>query len=78
MSFRNDNTPSGMVAVTPSDTAFHDLIGFQVGGAGVVSVLDSTGVTTSITCVAGQIISCRIQRINSTSTTATIIVGFKA
>lgn len=78
MSFRNGATPSGFVAITPSDTAFVDLVGFQVGVAGTVNVVDALGVTTSITCVAGQVVPGRVVQIKSTGTTATSITGFKA
>lgn len=78
MSMNNANTPAAVVAVTPSDTAACDLVGFQVGGAGVVAVVDSRGNTTAITCVAGQVIPCRIVQVKATGTTATNIVGFQA
>ena len=78
MSFNNANTPSGMLAVTPSDTAFVDLVGLAVGGAGTVNVVDSLGNTTSVTTVAGQTIACRIVQVKATGTTATGLVGFKA
>jgi hypothetical protein len=78
MSMNNANTPSGVVAVAPSDTAFVDLVGVQVGGAGAVTVVDSLGNATAITCVAGQTVACRIVQVKATGTTATAIVGFKA
>lgn len=73
MSFRNANLPSGLVAVTPGAGALN-LVGFQVGGAGTVTVTDSLGVSTTITCIAGQVIMARIVAI--TAATATNIVGF--
>lgn len=78
MSFNNANTPSGLVAITPSDSAFVDLVGLTVGGAGNVAVVDALGVTTTVVAVAGQTIACRIVQVKSTGTTATSIVGFKA
>lgn len=78
MSFNNANTPSGMVAITPSDTAFVDLVGLAVGGAGTVNLVDSLGNTTSVTVVAGQTIACRIVQVKAAGTTATGLIGFKA
>lgn len=78
MSFNTANTPSGMVAVTPSDTAFVDLVGLAVGGAGTINLVDSLGVVTSITAVAGQTIACRIVQVRAAGTTATGLVGFRA
>ena len=78
MSMDTRNTPSGVVAITPSDTTQLGLVGLQVGGAGTVTVVDSRGVTTAITCVAGQIIPCVIAQVKATGTTATNIVGFLA
>lgn len=74
----NANTPSGVVAITPSDTAQVDLVGLSVGAAGTVTVVDSLGNTTLITAAAGQTINCRIVQVKSTGTTATGIVGYKA
>lgn len=78
MSLNNASIPSGFVAITPSDSAFVDLVGVIVGGAGVVNVVDSLGTTTAITAVAGQTIVGRIVQVKSTSTTATLLVGCKA
>lgn len=78
MSMNNANTPSGMVAITPSDTVFVDLVGIMVGGAGTVTLVDAQGNTTQATCVAGQTISLRIVQVKATGTAATLIVGFKA
>lgn len=74
----NANIPQGMVAITPSDTAFVDLVGIMVGGAGTVTTLDAKGNTTQNTCVAGQTIACRIVKVMATGTAATLIVGFQA
>lgn len=78
MSFNTANTPSGLVAITPSDTAFVDLVGVTVGGAGTVSLVDSLGGTTSVSAVAGQTIACRIVQVKASGTTATGLVGLKA
>lgn len=68
-------TPSEWVNITPSDTADHNLVGFQVGGAGVVSAVTSRGTTVNFTCVAGQIVPGDFRRIRATGTTATAICG---
>lgn len=78
MTKRNDGVNSGFLAITPSDVTELSLVGIHVGGAGVVSVTDSLGVTTSITAAAGQRIDGLIRRVNATSTTATLIVGLVA
>lgn len=78
MTLRSDLLASGLVAVTPSDTAFVDLVGLIVGGAGTVSVADSLGNTTSLTVVAGQTINARLVQVKATGTTATGLVGLKA
>lgn len=75
MTHRNDLINSGFAAVTPSDSTFVNFDGLLVGGAGVVNVVDSLGVTTAITCQAGQLIPGKITQVKSTSTTATLIVG---
>lgn len=77
MAHRNDLINSGFAAVTPSDSTFVDFVGLLVGGAGVVAVVDSLGTTTNITAVAGQLIPGKIVKVNSTNTTATLIVGLK-
>lgn len=77
MTHRNDLINSGFVAITPSDTAFVDLVGLVVGGAGSVNVVDGLGVTTAITVVAGQTLPGRIVQVKSTGTTATNLVGLK-
>ena len=78
MSFNTANTPSGLAAITPSDTAFVDLVGVAVGGAGTINLVDSLGATTSVAVVAGQTVACRIVQVKATGTTATGLVGFKA
>lgn len=75
MTHRNDLIASGFAAVTPSDTTPVRFIGVLIGGAGNVSLTDALGVTTVIAAIAGQTIMGSIVRVNSTSTTATTIVG---
>ena len=71
------------VAITKSDTAdFADPPAPQkccdaiyVGGAGVVVVVDEGGNTASFTAVAGGYLYTRARRVNSTNTTASLLVA---
>lgn len=79
MTMRNDRIASSAVAVTPSDTAFVDFCGVYVGGAGNVALQGEDGVTAVFTAPpVGSRIDMRITRVMATSTTATLLVGFKA
>jgi hypothetical protein len=46
-----------------------------VGGAGIVVVVYPDDKTDQITCVAGQILPVRAKRVNSTTTTATVMTA---
>jgi hypothetical protein len=46
-----------------------------VGGAGIVVVVWPDGSTSAFTCVAGEILPVRALRVNSTTTTATLMVA---
>lgn len=71
------------VAITTSDTV--DIEPFQasgrltdavyVGGAGIVVAVDQSGNTAQFTAVAGEILPIAVRRVNSTTTTATLMVG---
>jgi len=71
------------VAITTSDTVnFLDAGGqrllcdaIYVGGAGIVVVVFQDDATAQFTCVAGQILPVKAKRVNSTSTTATLMVA---
>jgi hypothetical protein len=71
------------VAITPSDSAdFVDNQGgpaltdaIYVGGAGIVVAVFQNSTTAQFTCVAGQILPVRCKRVNTTSTTATLMVA---
>lgn len=70
------------VSITKSDTANFDVVAnrevcdaIYIGGAGVVVVVFQDGTTASFTCVAGQILPVRAKRVNSTSTTATLMLA---
>jgi len=64
-------------AITKSDTVdlakLSDAI--YVGGAGVVVVVFPDGSKASFTCVAGQILPVKAKRIDSTNTTATLMIA---
>lgn len=46
-----------------------------VGGAGVLVAVWEDGATSSFTCVAGQVLPVAIKRVNSTNTTATLMLA---
>ena len=66
-------------AITKSDTVdFPDgpSNAIYVGGAGiVVAVMADSGDVVSFTCVAGQTLPIRAKRVNSTTTSATLMVA---
>ena len=78
MTMRNNLVPSGLVAITPSDSAFVNIVGVLVGGAGNVNLVDSLGVTTLVAAIAGQHIPGVFVQVKSASTTATGLVGLVA
>jgi hypothetical protein len=70
------------LAITKSDTVnfpigvnngFCDAI--YVGGAGIVVAIMEDGSAVSFTCVAGQVLSVKAKRVNSTTTSATLMVA---
>lgn len=76
-------------AITPSNTVNFDgttwsataaqapiaAQGLYVGGAGVVVAVWPDGSTSSLTATAGSVLPLRLIRVNSTSTTATLLVA---
>lgn len=46
-----------------------------VGGAGVVVAVFEDGSTANFTAIAGQVLPLAVKRVNSTSTTATLMVA---
>lgn len=78
------------VAITKSDTvnfvdqgrgAFGGSIlcdAIWVGGAGIVEVVSEDGTAVQFTCVAGSILPVKAKRVNSTNTTATLMVALYA
>lgn len=65
------------VAIVPSDTV--NIVdppdAVYVGGAGVVVAVFANGAVVNFTAVAGQVLPITVKRVNSTSTTATLLVG---
>lgn len=75
---RNSWSASGAFAITKSDaTDFRYYVrGIYVGGAGDVVVVNPDGTTCTFSSVpAGTILPVKARRVNSTSTTATNMVG---
>jgi hypothetical protein len=77
------------VAITKSDTVNYDGTTYAanaatkaipsdaiyVGGAGIVVAIDESGNAVNFTAVAGEILPIRTIRVNSTTTTATLMVA---
>jgi hypothetical protein len=70
------------VAISKSDTANFLPVGTQtfcdaifVGGAGIVVAVLPDGSAVNFTCVAGEILPITAIRVNSTTTTATLMVA---
>ena len=71
------------VAITKSDSANFGPNGtpdgccsaIYVGGAGIVVVVFQDDSTASFTCIAGQILPVKAKRVNSTNTTATLMIA---
>lgn len=72
------------VAITPSNTVdftargnTSDLLcdAIYIGGSGVVVVVFQDGTAVSFTCGSGQVLPVKAKRVNSTSTTATLMVA---
>lgn len=77
-----DLSYSNAVAITKSDTVNFDLVNnspvcdaIYVGGAGIVVAVLQNDATVNYTCVAGQLLAVRAKRVNSTTTTATLMVA---
>lgn len=69
-------------AVTKHDTDNFDVNlngglcdALYVGGAGIVVAVFQDGSTANFTAVAGQVLPLRLKRVNSTNTTATLMVA---
>lgn len=65
-------------AITPSDTVnFPDgiCVAIYVGGAGIVQVVRYDDVVVPFTAVAGGLLQVMAKRVNTSSTTATLMVA---
>ena len=78
------NTPTDAVALTKSDTTTFSAAnggmfdGLYVGGAGDVAVRTANGTTVTFSgATAGSTIPIRFDRLMSTNTTATNILGLR-
>lgn len=67
-------TPSDTVNFTIEQEAKH-CRAVYVGGAGIVQAVRPDNTVVAFTCVAGGILPIVAKRINTTSTTATLIVA---
>ena len=67
--------------VTKSDTVEQEQINghyptaLWVGGAGIVVILTEDNRVVNFTCVAGSLLPVSFKRVNSTTTTATLMVA---
>lgn len=76
MTLRNDGLFSDAVAVTKSDSVEQNFSGLYVGGTGDVAVKGLSGVAVTFSAVpAGTFIPMLVNRVMSTNTTATLILG---
>jgi hypothetical protein len=68
-------TKSDSVDLAPfaSERKLTDAI--YVGGAGIVVAVDESGSTAAFTAVAGEIIPIGARRVNSTTTSATLMIA---
>lgn len=74
------------VAITKSDTVDFGNQGVNsnlcsaiyVGGAGIVAAVMDDDSVVQFTCIAGQVLPINAKRVNSTNTTATLMVALFA
>lgn len=67
--------PSDTVDFVAQGTADRLCSALYIGGAGIVAFVFQDGTVVNFTCVAGQTIAIRGRRVNSTNTTATLMVA---
>lgn len=70
-----DITKSDTVNLTRFDATGKLTDAIYVGGAGIVVAVLQSGETHNFTCVAGQVLPVAAKRVNSTTTTATLMVA---
>jgi hypothetical protein len=77
--FGSDKMPYNQAfAITPSDTVNipqGPCDALYVGGGGIVQGVFEDGQVTAFTAVAGETLFYKFKRVNSTSTTATLMVA---
>lgn len=68
---------SSSFVITPSDSVNKHFSSLYIGGTGNVTIVDEGGGVTLISAIpVGTVLPCRGTRVNSTGTSATLIVGF--
>lgn len=70
-----DITKSDTVDFSNQGTSDRLCSAIYVGGAGVVAVVFQDSSILNFTCVAGQILPVKARRVNSTNTTATLMIA---
>lgn len=76
MTHRNDTLWSDAVAVTKSDSVEQNFAGLYIGGTGDVAVKGIGGVAVTFSAVpVGTFLPIAVNRVMSTNTTATLILG---
>lgn len=89
MSFSQSLSYNKAVAITKSDTVNYDGSTYSaapatkpipaeaifVGGAGIVVAIFEDGSSAQFTCVAGEILPLKTIRVNSTTTSATLMIA---
>lgn len=71
-------TFTNAAAVTPHDTNLNQFKGLYVGGAGAVAVTTVGGQVVTFSGVpAGATLFVEVQKVMSTNTTATLIIGLR-
>lgn len=66
-------TKSQTADIQPASAQLTDAI--YVGGAGVMAVVLQDDSVVEFTCIAGQILPIKAKRVNSTNTTATLMIA---
>lgn len=75
MSF-GTNVPGNAVAITKSDSTVVEFFGIYVGGTGDVTIKGRNGVAVTFSAVpVGTTLNVYANRVMSTGTTATLMVG---
>jgi hypothetical protein len=70
-----DNTAKQAVVITKSDSVEQEYSSIYVGGAGVVTIETLAGDSVPFTVPAGGYLNVHCVKVESTGTTATLMVG---